>query len=494
MASAKWLGDPMAGNPAPSNAFQTGDEAVQFALASNRFLAYTLVAKDNGNSVLLIDRPERNWVEVQTSFLYPLKEWRNVCTVQHPSTHDSDKIWGPKISEHDASVKDMKPEDRDAYRYAAHVVRHRNAGNDHSELSEWTLRDSSAGILSTQLCTAKVIEVPPEPAYRSGSDYFSFPHKKNAKGDYFQHTAFPLLELECSSDAKWHNHVFVLAVYSTAYEREAYNKLCRNDDAKAVQGKATYRLVQRSDVNFSVLFDFNAKLCESIPLAVRRVAKWGHVGPLLQNGTPGFEITYSDSMPRWLVAHRIVNDSSSKKPRCAVEALNFSGVVAEGSAIRSLAWSDGERPRMIVRSECEDLLAALIIAKSLLAVRFVSRLRMRAAIAAQPRIRAAIEEGGLHVYPPDAAASILDDMFQKRRQAAKAMHADMHNKYQEEQFAYKQFFARNLQQRQQIDTAYGAAKRTQEETAARTNREYDSRGTADAAAAADAAAKRRKGN
>lgn len=495
MASPMWLPDPAA-TAAPSAAIQTAEEAVNAALVSDRTVAFTPVAKSKPEHVLLLDMPIRDWVEVRFSVLYTLEEWRGVCK-RFKSTHDTDDIWGPQISKDDPGLNGMMPEERDAYRYAAHVVRRRGVkepkddlnrdwvrGGDcnNKALSEWTLRDSSAGILSTQLCTAEVVEVPPRGAR---GDYFAS-NQPLPNGLYRPHTAFPLLELECTERAKWHEHVFVLAVYSTAYTRDEYNAMCKDDSVK-VQPRmrdewddrsmhhATYRKMVRDGtlpsrrvrsrqidaehVAFPIWWTHDAELCESIPLAARRVAKRGHVGPLLTNGKLGMELTEPDYMPRWLVGHRINSSYQTGKPQCVIEALGRSGVVPDGSAFRTLVWNDGEQPRMIVRSECSDLLAALIDAKSVIAVRYVSRLRMRVAIA----------RGGLQLYPPETAASILEAAFDEKQAFAKATQRVMHMEQ-----SYKQFFARNMQQRLQIDTAYGAAKRTKEQTVARTMSEYDS--------------------
>lgn len=472
MASAVWLPDPAAADAEPSDAIQSAEEAVEAALVSDRFLAFTPVAQRNRSHVLLVDAAGRDWVEVRFSVLYTLKEWRRVCT-QNKSTHDSDFIWGPKISDDDAREKGMTPEERDAYRYAAHVVRHRGVGGSENQMSEWTLRDSSAGILSTQLCTAKVVEVPPRDAHERGVDYFGYPKQLfRLPGRYLPHDAFPLLELECTEGAKWHDHVFVLAVYSTAYGRDEYNQMCTDESAKArTSRKLEMRPVDAALVNFPLTWKLDAELCESIPLTARRVTKWGHVGPLLDSGKPGFEVTVKENMPRWLVAHRIMSNSQTKKSQCTVEALSFSGPVADGSAIRTLEWNDGARPRMIVRSECEGLLAALINAKRVINDRYVSTLR----------IRAAIEAEGLHVLPPEAAAPILDAAFGNTAETAKATQRAMH----EEALTYQTFFARNMQQQKQADTAYGAAKRTHELTVARTMSERENLSAA--------AAKRKKG-
>jgi hypothetical protein len=194
------------------------------------------------------------------------------------------------------------------------------------------------------------------------------------------------------------------------------------------------------------------------------------VGPLLANAYMGRELTDQNAMPRWLVGHRMNTSYATGEPQCVVDALHSTDVVEDGTAFRNLVWSEGgEQPRMIVRAECTDLLAALKFAKSVIAVRFVSRLRMRAAIA----------RGGLQLYSPDKIAPTLEATFDEKQAFAKATQRAMHAEQ-----TYRQFFARNLQQQQQIDTAYGAAKRTQEQTTARTMSEYDH---------LDPVAKRRRG-
>jgi len=498
MASAVWLSD-TAATAASSAAIQTEEGAVKAALVSDRTVAFTPVAKSDPEHVFLVDMPIRDWVEVRFSVLYTLKEWRGVCK-NFPSTHDTDDIWGPPISKDDPGLDGMTGEERDAYRYAAHVVRRRGVDEpkgdlngdwvrggacNNKALSGWTLRDSSAGILSTQLCTAKIVEVPPRGAR---GDYFAS-NQPLPNGVHRPHTAFPLLELECTERAKWHEHVFVLAVYSTAYTRAEYNAMCKDDSVKVQPRmrderndpslhRETYKKMVRNGtlpsrrvqsrqidakhVAFPLWWQHDAELCESIPLAARRVTKRGHVGPLLTSGRLGAELTEEDHIPRWLVAHRINSNYQTGKPQCVIEALGRSGVVQDGSAFRTLVWNDGEQPRMIVRSECSDLLAALINAKGVINVRYVSRLRMRAAIASE----------GLQVYPPDAAAPILEERFKDKQSFAKATQRAMYQQQSEE--SYRQFFARNMQQQRQIDTAYGAAKRTKEQTVARTRSESDS--------------------
>ena len=84
-------------------------------------------------------------------------------------------------------------------------------------------------------------------------------------------------------------------------------------------------------------------------------------------------------------------------------------------------------------------------------------------------MRAAIAAGGLQFYPPDAVAPTLEAEFDERAWLAKATQRAM---FQEQ--SYKRFLERNMQQQRQIDTAYGAAKRTKEQTVARTMSERES--------------------
>ena len=502
MASAVWLSkaEDDAGT-APSTAVQDELQAVRAALASDRTIAYhPNVGQGADDTLLLLDLPIRGWVELRYTVLYTLEEWCAKCKTQQPSTHDTDNIWGPRVNKDDPKVKSMTDAERDAYRYAAHVVRRRGVDEpkddvradwlrggqcDVQDFSGWTMRDPSAGILSTQLCTAKVVEVPPADAHEKGLNYFGYAPQL-CNGKHLPHNVFPLLELKCSERAKWHDHVFVLAVYSKAYTRDEYNALCESDSDKVpprmrderydtALHHATYkkmvkngtlpsrqmksRRIRASQLKLPVTWLLDVPLCESIPLAMRRVVKWGHVGPLYDNANLTVELTDESYKPRWLLAHRITSNYITQKPQCTVEALSWSGVVPDGSAFRTLVWDD-DLPRMIVRSECEDLLSAIINAKASINVRFFGKLRMRVAIA----------RDHLQLCSPEEAEQKLVAKYpdEEKRKPWTALQRVMRD-----EFSYEVFIKKYVQQLHQTDAAYGAAKRTQERTVERTMSEFE---------------------